>query len=671
MVHWLASLCVFALLLTSPLGVAFRSTQISALDSYKALSNPVLSEPASFQPQAAGTALEMVGQIGGSVTAMTVDGDIVYAGAGPRLVILSMADPAHPSLLGQTDVLPSMVQSLVVSERFVYIATGFDGLRVIDVINPTAPMEVGSFIKPGAWFKDVAMVGHYIYAVTSAGLSVIDVTNPIAPVEIGSCAIPGPDGGQAVAAAGQTVYVASLRGGLRVIDVTNPGAPVEVGFYQTSEWAADVAVTGSYSYVATSTGRGLQVIDVANPATPVEVGSFAPPGYAFHVAAAGDYAYVVGDYGLSVISVANPTMPVMVGVLGTYNTATDVDVAGGYAFVADSSGLRVIQVPATAFAVGSSPPVEVGHYVAPGGTAAHMAMAGHHAYTVDYKDRFRVIDLTNPAVPIEVSSLADIWRTSDVEAVGDYAYLAASYPGMQIIDVTNPAAPVEVGHCLDQGYPYGVTVSDNYAYVVDGYGVRVIDVTDRQNPTEIGNVNLPWMADDEISRSIVVAGGYAYVAEAASHWRTRLYGGLWIVDVANPAAPVQVGFYNLGTAGWGVAMAGSYAYVAYESGLRVIDVSIPSAPASAGTLALSGARSIAVEGLHAYITTGGGVRMIGVRNPAAMIEIDYYPMPGWATDVAVADGYVYVADGSGGLYVLRRDEPSDPWRLWLPVILRP
>ena len=63
--------------------------------------------------------------------------------------------------------------------------------------------------------------------------------------------------------------------------------------------------------------------------------------------------------------------------------------------------------------------------------------------------------------------------------------------------------------------------------------------------------------------------------------------------------------------------------------------------------------------------------MIGVRNPAAMIEIDYYPMPGWATDIAVADGYVYVADGSGGLYVLRRDEPSDPWRLWLPVILRP
>ena len=351
MMHRLTSLLVFALLLTTPsLRASAQTGRGATAGSHESPSYSAHSDQASSLPQATLSSLELIGQIGGSVTAAAVVGDSVYAGVGPRLVVLSVADPAHPSLVGQTDVLPSMVQSLVAAGRYVYVATGFHGLRVIDVINPAAPVEVGFFTKPGAWIRDVAMVGHTIYAISSGGLSVLDVTNPIAPVEIGNCAIPGPDGGVAVAAAGQTVYVASLRGGLRVIDVTNPAAPVEVGFYQTSGWAEDVTVMGRYVYVATAYRGGLRVIDVANPAAPVEVGSYATWGDAWHVAAAGGYAYVADDYGLSVLNMANPAMPVKVGILETHDTATDVDTAGGYAFVADPSGLRVIQVPDPAMA---------------------------------------------------------------------------------------------------------------------------------------------------------------------------------------------------------------------------------------------------------------------------------------------------------------------------------
>ena len=70
-------------------------------------------------------------------------------------------------------------------------------------------------------------------------------------------------------------------------------------------------------------------------------------------------------------------------------------------------------------------------------------------------------------------------------------------------------------------------------------------------------------------------------------------------------------FFVLGTA-WGVAVYGSYAYVADSSaGLLVIDVSMPSAP----------------------------------------IEIGSYNTVGLAQNVAVFGDYVYVADGEAGVEI--------------------
>ena len=47
--------------------------------------------------------------------------------------------------------------------------------------------------------------------------------------------------------------------------------------------------------------------------------------------------------------------------------------------------------------------------------------------------------------------------------------------------------------------------------------------------------------------------------------------GLRIIDIADPASPVEVGFYDTPGDARGVVVSGSYAYVAdADSGLRVI-----------------------------------------------------------------------------------------------------
>lgn len=201
--------------------------------------------------------VELVGQIGGSSYAIAVEGDYAYIGVGPRLVIVNIADSAHPALIGQTVPLPDVVRDVAVAGSYAYVADYYGGLRVIDVANPAAPDEVGAHDTPGS--------------------------------------------ARGVAVAGSYAYVADWDGGLRMINVANSTAPVEVGAYEMPGYAWSVAVAGSYAYVA-DIFKGLRVIDVANPAAPVEVGVYVTPGATYSVAVAGSYVYVAdADGGLLIL----------------------------------------------------------------------------------------------------------------------------------------------------------------------------------------------------------------------------------------------------------------------------------------------------------------------------------------------------------------------------------
>jgi len=59
--------------------------------------------------------VELVGQIGGATYAVAVQGNYAYVGVGPRLVILNTADLTNPVVVGQTGVLPGIVEDLVVA----------------------------------------------------------------------------------------------------------------------------------------------------------------------------------------------------------------------------------------------------------------------------------------------------------------------------------------------------------------------------------------------------------------------------------------------------------------------------------------------------------------------------------------------------------------------------
>jgi len=113
---------------------------------------------------------------------------------------------------------------------------------VIDVSNPTAPVEVG-FLEIVVMYSavDVAVSGLYAYVNDSVSLRVIDVSTPSAPVEIGIHDVGwGSSDAGGVAVSGQYAYVAGWPS-LQVL-TSCEGLLFTDGFESgdTSRWSAMV-----------------------------------------------------------------------------------------------------------------------------------------------------------------------------------------------------------------------------------------------------------------------------------------------------------------------------------------------------------------------------------------------------------------------------------------------
>jgi hypothetical protein len=330
-----------------------------------------------------------------------------------------------------------------------------------------------------------------------------------------------------------------------------------------------VAVQESYAYVAE--GGGLTVLDVSDPAAPAFLGKTLPlPNVVEGVAVLGSYAFVAGgDGGMRVVDVSDPARPAVVGACDTPGSAFAVAVCGDpslpsgklYAYVADGypNGLRVVDVSDPAW------PVEVGHWETYHNTRA-VAIAGqlaYVAYEVVGKPRYAglaVVDVSDPAQPVEVGSTSWPGLAGGVAVTGTFAYITDGwYTGLHVLDVSDPAQPVEVGQG-DTAGGKGVAVSGDYAYLsAHEAGLVVVDVSDPAQPVEVGSYDTPGLAFAVAVRSYSalhqdsMSGAYAYVADKY---------GLRVVDVSDPAQPVESGFYSALGLAYGVAMVAHYAYVA-------------------------------------------------------------------------------------------------------------
>jgi hypothetical protein len=355
MLVMLAAAFLSSLLLTLMGGGRESGQSPALLHAQEQPPSDAIAVDASTSP---GHNVELVGHINGDFSAVAVQGNYAYAGMGINFVVVDISQPAMPTVVASLS-LPAALSDINIQNDYAYIADREAGLRVVDVGDPTTPVEVGFYSMPSVSASKVAVVGSYAYVATIiGGLQIVDVSDPTNPVQVGFIDIPW---ATSVAVAGEYAYVGDYGTGLLVVDVSDPSAPEQVGVYDTYPTLGipwHVAVAGGYVYLNTynwSTDLSeLRVVDVGDPTAPVEIGHINIPGYASGVVVDDGYAYVpyiAGPQrgGLRVVDVGDPTMPVNVGHYDTLGDSNSVAVTNGYVYVTSGDGLFILRYAPTSY----------------------------------------------------------------------------------------------------------------------------------------------------------------------------------------------------------------------------------------------------------------------------------------------------------------------------------
>jgi hypothetical protein len=185
----------------------------------------------------------VVGGVGtpGSAQALAVAADRVYLVDGDGLRVIDVADPTHPWLVGSLET-DQYASGVACAEERVLVGTG-NALLVLDVSEPAAPVLVG---QTEAWARAVAWRDGLAYASGSSGLQVFALEPDGAPVFVDSLPLPGY--GNHIVLGDGCAYLSNHSGGLQVLDLADPAHPRLRG--STTAYASGAAVDDGLLWVA-------------------------------------------------------------------------------------------------------------------------------------------------------------------------------------------------------------------------------------------------------------------------------------------------------------------------------------------------------------------------------------------------------------------------------------
>lgn len=284
--------------------------------------------------------------LGGRTIDVEVSGNLaLLADGGGGLQILDVGDPEKPVALSAvktgTKDLPSFAYDVEVAGNLAFVAdANAGGLTIIDFSIPTRPFVLGKFGRANA--LDVAVNGNLAYvAATVEGLQILDVTNPSAPVLL-STSRTGLTRVQKVCLQEQLAFVADYDAGLVILDVTDPRKPARVGAFKNGNYTESVSVSGDRAYLVQ--GRsGLLILDITKPDSPQVLGRV-PSSYALEVFLIGKVAVLSDSVeGVKVIDVRDAANPRVVPYNLPKVDSANTTLAGKYLYIASvMEGLNIV-----------------------------------------------------------------------------------------------------------------------------------------------------------------------------------------------------------------------------------------------------------------------------------------------------------------------------------------
>ncbi|MGB6121072.1 MAG: hypothetical protein WBG80_04110, partial [Bacteroidota bacterium] len=438
-----------------------------------------------------------------------------YIADNNALVIYDITNPASPEQLGSyaPEAAEYLILEVAVKGDYVLIADPYFGIRILDASDCSQIREVGSHPHNQAdtYFSPIKISGDTAYYLQHGDdmdkrLIILDLSDPTAPVEVGSHAMPGYWWFYGFDYCDGCACVAGGQHGLRVLDVSDPGSTREVGSYTPHGLTFGLAVSGDHAFISTDFDDGeLLVYDVSDPSSPREVTALSVEGRPFWISTWESYLHIPGAKvnqvpGVSVLDISDPeklTQAAFWPCPGWDGVPLSVERYEEYAFVAMAyGGVKIYDVSQI------DQPVELGNWTRwdpvtnQGFAVRNVKVSWPYLFAPDESYGLYVLDVSEPANIVEVWSYqtpGSAWWI-DMSSDGNYAYVSVFDEGLLVFDVSEPSAPVKVGHYKeDLEQITHLLVSGDSVYITDGQGIglHVLDVSDPAAPVEVAYHKTP------------------------------------------------------------------------------------------------------------------------------------------------------------------------------------
>ncbi len=544
----------------------------------------------------------------GVILAMDVSGDTLFVGTDRGSVVaLDVSNPLNPRWITSTE-LDDAVLSIRVKGSLLLIANGYSGL----VILRKGDLATVSSLSVSSYSTDLDYRGDTVFLTsTTVPLSVIDISDPISPtLMLSYSSLPWCSGGLYVRMLSGSYSAIRCGDSLKVYDLTSLSSPTyvsTVGQTNVNPYLTDTLIT-------LSENNTVKVFSVSNPASPTPLWdtSLATPELVSHAAAYGDMLYVFTKHPFrKFLALSYPAGTVTHEAL-LPGTASSVEKLAGYLYVYNQ-GLSVVDV-----ASASEPrlltfiPTEFGLFSS---SSAFMDLVYPYLFVAGRgQTRIYVYNLSVPSSPVlDTSYSIPMGVHNCFKVVDPSRVLVCGYTGMNLVDLSSMtfvtlSLPVR---------GVDLTSDGNYAVVVERGNLHTVDMG---TFSVAGSVSLP---SGTSALSVVVEGDRAYAMYVAGTDSMRVA----VVDISSPPSPSVLGSTTVGRVNTsylyylpvGLEKVGDYLFGSMaDMGPFVVDVSDPTSPS-----------------------------VVEVLRP-----------DGYATDLAVGDGYVYQLDNLTGLTVFRAPLPT-------------
>jgi len=426
----------------------------------------------------------------GATTGIAVDGARGLF-AGRELRVLDLSDPAAPTVVA-TAAVSGTVRGLAAAGGFGYVADSRDGLLVLALDDPGAPVGRLSGVRAGR----LILRGHIAFLLEE------HATGP------------------------NTV---------RLVDVADPASPRDVlggeSTYEVLRGALDLACAADVC--AAARGRGLVVADVRDVRWPLPRSEVASTWPVAGIAPAGGCVYAaLGENGLGVIDVRVREAPLPWAGWRPVGGVDGVHVSDGHAYVSAANGFSRIDVSDPCDPVPRETP-----FAADWPATAWIASGGR-LLAATTTTQLRLAALGVDRAPEETAAIQYAalpgWPGQAVAqgiAMGEdaVAFVAAGPGGVAVMGLEDPSAPrlLRVLPPPEGAAVLSVALAGRQLAAGTSAGVLLYDAQEPATPRLVGA-----HAGHYSARSLAYHGPRTLLVAADE-------GGLLVLDVSDPARPAQ------------------------------------------------------------------------------------------------------------------------------------